>query len=240
MHFLLRCLSWSSRPIEETPPGGLCCPIATWQRAAPGVHSHSVLLLTQRCGVLPARGPPRSRRRHRARPLRECEVLLNEFVPCKEIRDMFVPRDTEPTVRTAVRAAAYWASAAHFFETWAGIYIARADAVLRPHAARPTRTVLYDHSEYKPEPPEPVWTPYPRPRTRERHHHADRGAGERAQGPVRGRVHVPRSGAWRWCGCAPAARACCLPMRLYSRIKMRARLDDYARSLVDYWRAWSP
>jgi shikimate O-hydroxycinnamoyltransferase len=108
--------------------------------------------------------------------------LLNEFVPCNEMRDLFVPATAAPNPPCALlfvqvthlrcggvvlglavhHSVVDARSAAHFVETWASI--ARGDAARaavppcfdhRLLAARPTRAVLYDHPEYKPE-PEPV------------------------------------------------------------------------------------
>ncbi|CAD6337411.1 unnamed protein product [Miscanthus lutarioriparius] len=107
--------------------------------------------------------------------------LLNEFVPCDEMRDLLVPATPAPNppcpllfaqvtrlrcggvvLGLALHHSVVDArSAAHFVETWASI--ARGgggDAPLPPcfdHrllSARPpaTRAVLYDHPEYKPEP----------------------------------------------------------------------------------------
>ncbi|XP_062233434.1 hydroxycinnamoyltransferase 4-like [Phragmites australis] len=108
--------------------------------------------------------------------------LMNEFVPCNEMRDLFVPPTPAPNPPCALlfvqvtylrcggvvlgqamhHSVCDARGAAHFFETWASIARgATLNASVPPcfdHkllAARPTRTVLYDHPEYKPE-PEPV------------------------------------------------------------------------------------
>ncbi|RLM55936.1 hypothetical protein C2845_PM10G04780 [Panicum miliaceum] len=107
--------------------------------------------------------------------------LLNEFVPCDAMRDLLVPATPAPNPPCPLLLAQLTRlrcggvvlglalhhsvvdarSAAHFVETWASI--ARggggADAAPLPPcfdhrllSARPARTVLYDHPEYKPEP----------------------------------------------------------------------------------------
>ncbi|KAL6606769.1 hypothetical protein ACP70R_042422 [Stipagrostis hirtigluma subsp. patula] len=111
------------------------------------------------------------------------DELMAEFVPCGEMRDLFVPPTPAPNPPCALlfvqvtrlrcggvvlglavhHSVVDARSAAHFVETWASI--ARGgggrDAPVPPcfdHrllSARPTPTVLYDHPEYKPE-PEPV------------------------------------------------------------------------------------
>ncbi|KAF0901967.1 hypothetical protein E2562_011797 [Oryza meyeriana var. granulata] len=110
--------------------------------------------------------------------------LMNEFVPCDEMRDLFmppVPAPNPPGVLLLVQVTylrcggvvlglvlhhsiADGRSAAHFVETWASIArgATAGDAPVPPcfdHkllAARPARTVLYDHPEYKPEPAPPA------------------------------------------------------------------------------------
>lgn len=106
--------------------------------------------------------------------------LMNDFVPCNGMRDLLVPptpAPNPPCVQLFVQVTYLRCGgvvlgqamhhsivdargAAHFFETWASI--ARGATVnVQPcfdHtllSARPTRAVLYDHPEYKPE-PEPV------------------------------------------------------------------------------------
>ncbi|TKW03611.1 hypothetical protein SEVIR_7G052700v4 [Setaria viridis] len=108
--------------------------------------------------------------------------LINDFVPCTEMRDLFVPRELSPTppcvlllvqvtslrcggmvLGLAVHHSLVDArSAAHFVETWASIARgSTGDAPAPPcfdHkllSARPVPTVLYDHPEYKPEPTPP-------------------------------------------------------------------------------------
>uniref|UniRef100_A0A0E0L8Q6 Uncharacterized protein n=1 Tax=Oryza punctata TaxID=4537 RepID=A0A0E0L8Q6_ORYPU len=111
--------------------------------------------------------------------------LMSEFVPCGEMRDLFVPATPAPNPPCALllvqvtylrcggvvlgmvlhHSVVDGRSAAHFVETWASIVrgASAGDAPVPPcfdHkllAARPARTVLYDHPEYKPEPaPAPV------------------------------------------------------------------------------------
>ncbi|CAL5051471.1 unnamed protein product [Urochloa decumbens] len=112
--------------------------------------------------------------------------LLNEFVPCDEMRDLLVPATPAPNppcpllfaqvtrlrcggvvLGLALHHSVVDArSAAHFVETWASLARAGGDAGDAPlppcfdHrllSARPSPTVLYDHPEYKPEPaPAPV------------------------------------------------------------------------------------
>jgi shikimate O-hydroxycinnamoyltransferase len=106
--------------------------------------------------------------------------LMNEFVPCGEMRDLFVPSAPAPAPNppcvlllaqvTRLRCGGVVLglalhhsvvdarSAAHFVETWASISRGyTGDATVPPcfnHkllGARPTRSVLYDHPEYKPE-----------------------------------------------------------------------------------------
>ncbi|KAL5207255.1 hypothetical protein ABZP36_031690 [Zizania latifolia] len=105
--------------------------------------------------------------------------LMNEFVPCGQMRDLFVPPvpASNPPMLLLVQVTYLRCggvvlglalhhsvvdarSAAHFVETWASIARGSAGdtALVTPCidrtllAARPTRTVLYDHPEYKPEP----------------------------------------------------------------------------------------
>uniref|UniRef100_A0A0E0PUE3 Uncharacterized protein n=1 Tax=Oryza rufipogon TaxID=4529 RepID=A0A0E0PUE3_ORYRU len=106
--------------------------------------------------------------------------LMNEFVPCDEMRDLFVPPTPPPNPPCALllvqvthlrcggvvlgmalhHSVVDARSAAHFAETWASIVrgAPAGDAPVPPcfdHkllAARPARAVLYDHPEYKPEP----------------------------------------------------------------------------------------
>ncbi|KAF8780636.1 hypothetical protein HU200_001238 [Digitaria exilis] len=110
--------------------------------------------------------------------------LINDFVPCTEMRDLFVPPEPSPSSTcvlllvqvTSLRCggmvlglAAHHTlvdarSAAHFVETWASI--ARGSNGENIPAspcfdhellrARPVPTVLYDHPEYKPEEPAPA------------------------------------------------------------------------------------
>ncbi|XP_062233435.1 hydroxycinnamoyltransferase 4-like [Phragmites australis] len=105
--------------------------------------------------------------------------LMNEFVPCNEMRDLFVPATPAPNPPCALlfvqvtylrcggvvlglavhHSVVDARSAAHFVETWASIARgSTGDAPVLPcfdHkllSARPTRAVLYDHPEYKPDP----------------------------------------------------------------------------------------
>ncbi|CAM0913136.1 unnamed protein product [Alopecurus aequalis] len=109
--------------------------------------------------------------------------LMNEFVPCDEMRDLFGPPAPAPNPPCVLLLAQVTRlrcggvvlglalhhsvidarSAAHFVETWASISRgSTGDAPVPPcfdHkllGARPTRSVLYDHPEYKPEPAVPV------------------------------------------------------------------------------------
>ncbi|XP_040381269.1 hydroxycinnamoyltransferase 4 [Oryza brachyantha] len=113
--------------------------------------------------------------------------LMEEFVPCDEMRDLFMPpappasKSSPPGVLLLVQVTylrcggvvlgmvlhhsiADGRSAAHFVETWASIARGASprDAPVPPcfdHkllAARPARTVLYDHPEYKSEPVPPA------------------------------------------------------------------------------------
>ncbi|KAL6606060.1 hypothetical protein ACP70R_041713 [Stipagrostis hirtigluma subsp. patula] len=111
------------------------------------------------------------------------DELMAEFVPCGEMRDLFVPPTPAPNPPCALlfvqvtrlrcggvvlgqamhHSVCDARGAAHFFETWASI--ARGASAMTPPvppcfdhtllAARPARAVAYDHPEYKPE-PEPV------------------------------------------------------------------------------------
>ncbi|CAL5037208.1 unnamed protein product [Urochloa decumbens] len=106
--------------------------------------------------------------------------LMREFVPCRKMRDLFVPPTNPPACAllfvqvTRLRCGGVVLGqamhhsvcdargAAHFFETWASISRGDSDAYAPvppcfDHAllaARPVaaRAVLYDHPEYKPEP----------------------------------------------------------------------------------------
>uniref|UniRef100_A0ACD5VZ61 Uncharacterized protein n=1 Tax=Avena sativa TaxID=4498 RepID=A0ACD5VZ61_AVESA len=107
--------------------------------------------------------------------------LMNEFVPSDEMRDLFVPTAPAPAPNppcvlpmaqvTRLRCGGVVLglalhhsvvdarSAAHFVETWAGISRGFAGDAAAPPCfdhrllnARPTRAVLYEHPEYKPEP----------------------------------------------------------------------------------------
>uniref|UniRef100_A0A0E0L8Q7 Uncharacterized protein n=1 Tax=Oryza punctata TaxID=4537 RepID=A0A0E0L8Q7_ORYPU len=106
--------------------------------------------------------------------------LMNEFVPCDEMRDLFMPPAPPANSRGVLllvqvtylrcggvvlgmvlhHSIADGRSAAHFVETWASIArgASATDAPVPPcfdHSlldARPARTVLYDHPEYKTEP----------------------------------------------------------------------------------------
>ncbi|KQK19253.1 hydroxycinnamoyltransferase 4 [Brachypodium distachyon] len=110
------------------------------------------------------------------------DELMSEFVPCGEMRDLFVPATPAPNPPCALLLAQVTRlrcggvvlglalhhsvvdarSAAHFVETWASISRGNhQDAPLVPPCfdhrlldARPypARAVLYDHPEYKPEP----------------------------------------------------------------------------------------
>ncbi|PAN37463.1 hypothetical protein PAHAL_7G094200 [Panicum hallii] len=110
--------------------------------------------------------------------------LMDNFVPCREMRDLFVPPEPAPSPPcvlllaqvTFLRCggvvlglAAHHSlvdarSAAQFVETWASIARGSSDedTLLSPcfdHkllSARPAPVVLYDHPEYKPEPTPPA------------------------------------------------------------------------------------
>ncbi|KAL6606768.1 hypothetical protein ACP70R_042421 [Stipagrostis hirtigluma subsp. patula] len=112
------------------------------------------------------------------------DELMAEFVPCDEMRDLFVPPTPAPNPPCALlfvqltrlrcggvvlgqamhHSVCDARGAAHFFETWASIARGAANVIApvtpcfdhRLLAARPTRTVLYDHSEYMPDPEPPV------------------------------------------------------------------------------------
>ncbi|XBH98113.1 hypothetical protein VPH35_127674 [Triticum aestivum] len=113
------------------------------------------------------------------------EDLMNEFVPCGEMRDLFVPPTPAPNPLCVLLLAQVTylrcggvvlglalhhsvvdaRSAALFVETWASVARgATKDAPVPPcfdHkllTARQERAVLYDHPEYKPE-PAPVHVP---------------------------------------------------------------------------------
>ncbi|KAF8688224.1 hypothetical protein HU200_042349 [Digitaria exilis] len=110
--------------------------------------------------------------------------LINDFVPCTEMRDLFVPPEPSPSAPcvlllvqvTSLRCggmvlglAAHHTlidarSAAHFVETWASIARgSNGDNIPASPCfdhellrARPVPTVLYDHPEYKAEEPAPT------------------------------------------------------------------------------------
>jgi shikimate O-hydroxycinnamoyltransferase len=177
--------------------------------------------------------------------------LLNEFVPCNEMRDLFVPATPAPNPPCALlfvqvtrlrcggvvlgqamhHSVVDARGAAHFFETWASI--ARGDAAhaaVAPcfdHtllAARPTRTVLYDHPEYKPE-PEPV-----DPVTASTYASAivtmtkEQVAALKARCAGASTFRAVVALVWQ-CVCRARALPPDAETRLYSMIDMRARLD---------------
>ena len=111
------------------------------------------------------------------------EDLMNEFVPCGEMRDLLVPPTPAPNPPCALlfvqvtrlgcggvvlgqamhHSGVDARGAALFFETWASISRGAGtppvpscfDHTLLAARPAPARAVLYDHPEYKPE-PEPV------------------------------------------------------------------------------------
>jgi shikimate O-hydroxycinnamoyltransferase len=179
--------------------------------------------------------------------------LMREFVPCREMRDLFVPPTPPPNppcpllfvqvtrlrcggvvLGLAMHHSACDArGAGHFFETWASIARGGADTAPvapcfdhRLLAARPERAVTYDHPEYKPEPePEPL----------------DAAAASdyasaiitmtkaqvaalRARCPGASTFRAVVALVWR-CSCRARALPPDAETRLYSMIDMRARLD---------------
>ncbi|GJN40654.1 hypothetical protein PR202_gb29903 [Eleusine coracana subsp. coracana] len=85
--------------------------------------------------------------------------LMNEFVPCPEMRDRFVPPTPAPNPPCALLFVQTWASIArgddHDTAHHAPVPPPCFDHSLLAARPIPTRLVAYDHPEYKPE-PEPV------------------------------------------------------------------------------------
>ncbi|KAK1604487.1 hypothetical protein QYE76_028160 [Lolium multiflorum] len=180
------------------------------------------------------------------------EELMNEFVPCGEMRDLLVPPTPAPNPPCALlfvqvtrlrcggvvlgqamhHSIVDARGAALFFETWASISRGAGTPPVQPcfdHtllAARPARerAVLYDHVEYKqePEPVDPV-SAATYASAMFRMSKAQVGALKaRCAGTSTFRAVVAL--AWQ-CVCRARALPASAETRLYSMVDMRARLE---------------
>ncbi|KAE8790140.1 shikimate O-hydroxycinnamoyltransferase-like [Hordeum vulgare] len=181
------------------------------------------------------------------------EELMNEFVPCGEMRDLLVPPTPAPNPPCALlfvqitrlrcggvvlgqamhHSIVDARGAAHFFETWASISRGGGGPPTVPPcfdhtllAARPpqSRAVLYDHPEYKPE-PEPV-----DPVSASTYASAIVTMSKGQVGALKARClgsstfRAVVALVWQ-CVCRARALPPAAETRLYSMVDMRARLD---------------
>ncbi|CAL5051472.1 unnamed protein product [Urochloa decumbens] len=178
--------------------------------------------------------------------------LMREFVPCREMRDLFVPPTNPPACAlllvqvTRLRCGGVVLGqamhhsvcdargAAHFFETWASMSRGDpADAAPVPPcfdygllAARPAaaRAVLYNHPEYK---PEPETTPLDAAGSEYASAIINMTKAQvsalKARCPGASTFRAVAALAWR-CACRARSLPPDAETRLYSMIDMRARL----------------